>query len=252
MLIAVVNQSTKISDADVNTMCQGIQIQLDLNFLPAWGLKSCTIKFYKDQKSVPGYAWLFTIIDSNAQVQDALGWHEEDNGRVTAFIACDPILENHGVVLFDPTQPQNVSVSSVLSHECLEAIIDRSANGYVDNGTTSWALEVADPVEGCSYMISVNGVSVSVSNFVFPSFFNPEATSPINAPFDFCLRLNKPFSLDKGGYAITRTGGPGSETQIFGELMPKWKRDMKKSELSRFARRRGKLTWLQKLLAFFP
>jgi len=35
MLIAVINESTMVTNDQVNTMCQAIQIQLDLHFAPA-------------------------------------------------------------------------------------------------------------------------------------------------------------------------------------------------------------------------
>src|SRR5260370_19123026 len=124
MLIGIINQSSLISNSDIDIMTQAIQIQLSLHVLPAWNMKSATIKFYADATKVPGYAWLITILDNSTQA-GALGYHSEDGDRIDGFIFVQPVLSNKGVVLYDPTNPQNVSVSSVLSLEVCEMVGDR-------------------------------------------------------------------------------------------------------------------------------
>jgi len=232
MLIAVINESSMVSNVDVQAMCSAIQIQLTYHALPAWNMKAATITFYADKTKVPGYAWTVSVLNNSTQA-GALGYHSLDNDKVDAFIFCQPVLSNGGVSLYDPKNPSNVSVASVLSHEVLEMVGDRFANDWSDNGSTSYAQELCDPVESDSYVISVNGVNVSVSNFVFPSYFNPEATKALNLPFDYLKKLTAPFTMTKGGYLIYRTGGPGTEQQIFGEEMPSWKVEMKKEKLAR-------------------
>lgn len=235
MLIAVTNESTMVTNADVQTMCQAIQIQLDLHVLPAFNLKAGTIKFYADKTKVPGYAWLIHIIDTDAQVQGALGFHQEEtNGKVDGFIMCQPILSNGGDILaFDPSNPGKYTVSATLSHEVIETVGDRYTNCFFDNGTTSWCGELCDPVEQIGYPLMVGTTNVSVSDFVFPAFFNPYAKLPDNAPFNYLNTLKAPFTMLAGGYSIQRTGGPGTESQVFGEAMPQWRRDMKKASFAR-------------------
>lgn len=227
MLIAVVNESTMVSNADVATMCKAIQIQLDLHAFPAWNMKGGTITFYPDKSKVPGHSWMVHILD-NPTVAGALGYHSEDNGKVDAFIFCQPVLSNGGVVLYDPHNPQNVSVSSVLSHEVLEMVGDKFADFWADGPTitqgSEYALELCDPVEGDSYSIMVGTTHVSVSNFVFPSWFNQQASSD-NFPFDYLKKLTKPFSMTAGGYMIVRHTGRVS--QVFAEGMPEWKMALK-------------------------
>src|SRR5579885_86143 len=184
MLIAVINQSTLVTNDQVATMCEAIQVQLDLHFLPAWNMKTATIRFYADASKVPGYAWIVSMLDNSTQA-GALGYHAEDNDKVDAFIFAGPVLQNSGVVLYDSTNPQNVSVASVLSHEVLEMMGDRFANQWADGPTvadssgvqyTEYAYEMCDPVEGDSYAVVINhngaNVTVSLSNFIFPSWFN--------------------------------------------------------------------------------
>lgn len=239
MFIAVINQSTMVTNDQVNTMCQAIQIQLDLHVLPAWNMKSGTIKFYADPTKAPGHAWLVSILD-NSTVAGALGYHAEDNDKVDGFIFCEPVLSNGGVVLYDPNNPQNVSVSSVLSHEVCEMVGDRYAGFWSDGPAlaqgSEYALELCDPVEGNSYSVNVNGTFVSLSNFVFPSWFNPEATVQQNMPFDYLNVLTTPFTMTSGGYMIVRQSGQAS--QVFGERMPEWKKQQKKNEFARNQRLR--------------
>ena len=238
MLIAVLNQSKLVQNADVNTMCQAIQIQLDLHFMPAWDLKNATVKFYAEASQVPGYAWIISLIDNDTNVPGALGYHQESGDKVSGFIMAEPILSNGGALMvFDAANPGQYTVSATLSHEVLEAVCDRFTNSYCDNGGISWALEVADPVEQIGYPIEVNGVAISMSDFVFPNFFNPQATLSLNAPFNYLNTVKAPFSILEGGYAIQRAGGPGTEQQVFGRSVPQWRRDTKAKKTARAQRR---------------
>jgi len=227
MLIAVINESTMVSDSDVDTMCKAIQIQLNLHVFPAWNMKSGTIQFYADKNKVPGYAWLIHILDTPT-VAGALGYHSEDNGKVDAFIFCQPVLSNAGVVLYDINNPQNVSVSSVLSHEVLEMVGDKFADFWADGPSiaqgSEYALELCDPVEGDSYSVLVGTQPVSLSNFVFPSWFNQQATAA-NMPFDYLHKLSAPFTMTAGGYMIVRQSG--NVSQVFAAGMPEWKKALK-------------------------
>lgn len=237
MLIAILNQSTLVTDADIELMVKAIQIQMDLHVSPAWDMKSPTIKFYSDKSKVPGYAWVVNMIDNNAQVQGALGFHEEQSDKIIAFIMAQPILSNGGTVLnFDPTNPGAYTVSGTLSHEIIEMFGDRYTNCYFDNENVSWCAELCDPVEQIGYGIMVDGKNVAVSDFVFPSFFNPNATLALNAPFNYLNTVKAPFTILPGGYSIQRTGGPGTEQQVTGEMMPAWRKEIKQSEFSRFKR----------------
>jgi hypothetical protein len=226
-----------VSNSDVNTMCLAIQKQLDLNVLPAWNLKSGSVKFVANERAIPGYSWVVYIIDTDAQVQGALGYHEELSDKIDGYIMCQPILSNGGSVLaFDPSNPGQYTVSATLSHEVIEMCGNRGTNIFCDNGDTSWCNELCDPCEQIGFGVMVGSTNVSVSDFVFPSFFNPYGVASTNSPFNYLNTLTSPFSILSGGYAIQRTGGPGTETQVFGEAMPQWRRDVKKNDLSRFSR----------------
>jgi hypothetical protein len=240
-LIAVINKSTMVKDADVQTMCQAIQQQVNLHVLPAFNLKATTVSFYPDATKVPGYAWTINIIDDDTSVPGALGFHEEtSDDKFTGYIMAKPILDNGGTVMvFDPKNPGQYTVSGTLSHEVIETIGDRFTTTYNDCGDVSWCHELCDPVEQIGYGVKVGDVEVAVSDFVFESFFNQYATKAINGPFNYLDSVQKPFQILQGGYAITRKGGPGTETQTFGPAMAEWRKACKQKAFSRGARRAG-------------
>jgi hypothetical protein len=238
MEIAIVNRSSMVSDADVQTMTTAVDIQLQQHFLPAWRMTNISVKFYPKGQAVPAGDWVLYIIDSDPTVEGALGFHtEEGDGRIDGYVMCQPVLSNGGVSLvFDPSNQMRYTVSSTLSHEVLETAADFLCNTYADCGRTSFAQEVADPVEDISYPIQVNGALVAVSDFVFPEWFDPRAAG---VQVSYMRSVSTPFSLTSGGYAVIRTGGPGTEKQVFGKTMPDWRVAQKKSEFSRSFKRTG-------------
>lgn len=238
MLIAVINESTMVTNAECNTMCKAIQVQLNLHVLPAWNMKAATIQFYADKTKVPGYAWVVNMLDNSTQA-GALGYHSLDNDKVDAFIFAAPVLQNGGAVMvYNPSNPTQYLVSATLSHEVCEMIGDRYANGFSvgADGVTLYCQELSDPVEDGTYAIPMDGYQVGVSNFVFPSWFNPEATLAANAPFDYMNKLTAPFTMTSGGYMIEAQMSNENQVtgrHIFGETMPQWRRDYVKSEFYR-------------------
>ena len=240
MLIAVINESTLVTNAQINTMCQAIQIQLDLHVLPAWNMKAATITFYADKTKVPGYAWVVNMLDNSTQA-GALGYHSLDNDKVDAFIFAQPVLSNGGVAMvFNPADPTQYTVSATLSHEVCEMVGDRYANGFSVGPQISagnlYCQELCDPVENDSYGITVGSTVVAVSNFLFPAWWNPEATKVLNAPFDYLNKLTAPFTMDAGGYMIVAAfsdEGQVTAKHIFDAKVPQWRRDYVRSEMYR-------------------
>lgn len=234
MLIAILNESKLVSNDDVQIMTLAVQKQLNLHVAPAWHAKNPTITFYADASKVPGHAWVVHVMDT-PDVSGALGYHSEDKDKIDAFIFCQPVLDNKGVVLYDASNPQNVSVASVLSHEVCEMFGDRFASFWADGPKIAqgneYALELCDPVENDSYEVDAvynnTTYKVSVSNFIFPAWFNQQSTSA-NMPFDYLKKLSKPFTMTSGGYMIVRT--ESKEQQVFDEKMPEWKRVLKKAD----------------------
>lgn len=240
MLIAVINQSTLVNNTDIAIMCQAIQTQLNLHVLPAWNIKAATITFYADPKKVPGYAWTVSMLDNSTQA-GALGYHSLDNDKIDAFIFAAPVLQNGGAVMvFDPSNPDQYTVSATLSHEVCEMVGDRYAGDFAFGPQIAegnlYCRELCDPVENDSYGVKVGATTVAVSNFVFPSYFNPQATVALNAPFDYLKKLTAPFTMDAGGYMIVASldnEGQVTAKRIFDAKMPEWRRDCVRAKFYR-------------------
>ena len=75
-------------------------------------------------------------------------------------------------------------------------------------------------------------VSGSVSDFVFPAWFDPDAKG---APYDQMDLLSSPFEVQPDGYVIVMTGGTVSDQ--WGERYPEWRKATKEHPTSRTARR---------------
>lgn len=223
--IYVQNQSTLVGDADVMAMSRACATQIAYHAAPWWGRSPIPVIFIAKNSPVPPGAWLIGVMDDADQAGD-LGWHTEEQGDVIyGRVFARPVLDHGGTALTG-----SLSVSSVLSHECLETFVDPHVNMWAQAGDgTMWACEVGDPVESDSYPIS----NVMVSNFVTPHWFDQQNTKE---RMDWLGRTTGPFKMSKGGYAVTMK--PGSQPQqVFGEEYPEWKKETKKIDVARSAKR---------------
>ncbi len=237
MLIAVLNQSTRVTDADALTMTTAIATQVRLDAAPLWDRAPATVVFYaaKTQAAVkaevPAQAHGITIVDAIPdQPQGVLGYHTEDQGgKIWGIVAASPSLDNGAKILAG-----DWSVSSILSHEVLEMFVDPNCNLWASDGQHKvYSFEVCDPVEAPTY--DVNGVSVS--NFVTPAWFDPLAAANNKTQFDRSSLLKKPFTLLPSGYMVYSTAG--KEQQVQGDKMPGWRMESKERHFARSHRRRS-------------
>ena len=239
MLIAVLNQSTKVSDSQAAQMTQAIATQVRLDAAPIWDRTPAAVIYYGTfppntktmPSTVPTEAHGITIVDDiKDQPAGVLGFHTEDQGgKLWGTVAASPSLDNGAQALTG-----DWSVSSVLSHEVLEMYVDPNCNLWAsDSHGKTYSFEVCDPVEAPTY--TVNGVSVS--NFVTPAWFDPLAAANGKTQFDKCNKLTAPFTLLKGGYLVYAS--EGKEHQTNGDEMPEWRLKSKQSWFSRTNRRRA-------------
>jgi hypothetical protein len=227
MLIAILNQSTLVTDADAATMTQAAASQVRFDAAPLWDRSPAAVVFYTDPSAVPATAHGIAIVDTiENQPQGVLGFHTEDQGgKLWGVVAAKPELDNGAKVTTG-----DWSVSSVLSHEVLEMFVDPNCNLWANDGKGSaYSFEVCDPVEAPTYTVS----GVSVSNFVTPAWFDPLASA--TAQFDKLGQLKTPFSILKGGYVVYESAG--KEHQKFGDEFPDWRKEMKSGPLARTRRR---------------
>ena len=229
MLIAILNQSTLVSDTDAAAMTEAVAAQVRYDAAPLWDRAPAAVVFYTDPAAVPAAAHGIAIVDTiQDQPEGVLGFHTEDQGgKLWGVVAAKPELDNGAKVTTG-----DWSVSSVLSHEVLEMFIDPNCNLWANDGQGSaYSFEVCDPVEAPGYAVK----GVSVSNFVTPSWFDPLA--PATAQFDKLDQLHAAFSILKGGYVVYESAG--KEQQKFGDEFPQWRKDMKSGPLARTRRRLG-------------
>lgn len=231
-LIAVVNQSTRVSSDDVATMARASYTWLRYHVAPAWHVNSPAVVFYADPKQIPPGAHRIAVVDKDPSGQaGVLGWHTEDKSGIYGIVAADPVLDNGGKVLVG-----DWSLASVLGHEIGEMTIDQSCRLWAatDAGYLV-AYEIGDPVEGPTMPIKASGgPTVTLCNFVLPSWFDQDAPGP----YDALGLLKAPYTLLPSGYVVKMV--EGKETEEYGEHFPTWRQAMKADNpFSRTARRRA-------------
>lgn len=195
-IIAIVNLSRVLSDADVAKALPALQTQIDRDFLPAWGNRAVQAKLVMASLGhIPAGAWPMYLNRHSAD-PGALGWHTDDGGRV------------YGRVFVGDCIHYGISWTVDMSHEILEMLADSDAQQVwnMPDGRQA-SLEVCDAVESDDVGYKIG--DVLVSDFVLPAYFS---NGP--GPFDFCHHLTSSCpALTSGGYMEVRRHG-GAWTQI--------------------------------------
>lgn len=192
--IACVNKAKTALGVNFDKLTAALQIAYDDHFLPVWGYP---VQLYNT--TTPAASdWQIVYMDT-ADEAGALGYHDlTKNGQ--------PVSK----VFVKTTVDAGELVSVTSCHELFEMAIDPMANVWAEAPDGKmYAYEMSDPVEEDTFM--VNGIAMS--NFVHPSWFEP-FVHPKGTKYDHLGKLTKPFSLDKGGYMIVKSGG--SVKEVFG------------------------------------
>jgi hypothetical protein len=199
-VIAVVNESTVVTDEEVKTAIQDLQTQISYHFRPYWD-SWAHLSFFRMPADIPDDMWLLSILDDSDQA-GALGYHDVTDTN-------KPILK----VFAKTDQKYGLSWTVTASHEILEALADPwvSAAWQVTN-TEFYALEVGDPVEADALGYKVNGRTL-VSDFITPAWFVPGLTG---VAYDRQRHLTAPLQLADGGYCSIFVSGRGwTQKQMF-------------------------------------
>ncbi len=188
--IAVWNQSTVLNDPVVNAAAPALQIQINRDFAPVWGVDADLTFVPKAQRPGAGFWWLVVVDDSD--VAGDLGYHElTDQGL--------PL----GYVFARTDQQAGLKWTVTASHELLEMLGDPDINLYAfvqtgGNAGTFYAYEVCDPCELDDQGYAINGIQVS--NFVYPAWFEGFRAQG-STQFDHQKLIDQPFKLLPGGYS---------------------------------------------------
>ena len=195
----------------LDAIARALTTQIKRDVAPAWGVAARPV-------GVGGEGDEIHIFDS-AHEAGEYGWHSVDpHGLPYSHVFTEVSFAQGSDWLAGDS-----SVSSTLSHEALELLVDPGANAYAFDGDRQlWATEICDPVQASLYDIRAGGVKVSVSDFVLPSFFNPWASGP----WDHLGVLEGAFTLATGGYAVVERASATTQKQarrfevVFDAAMP--------------------------------
>jgi len=160
--VAIYNQSTVVSDAEVKAVAAALQTQVTRDFYPAWAVDATVIAVPKAGKPPVG-AWVIAIGDDTSQA-GALGWHDVDARNLP-----------RGVVWAKTDKAYGLLWSVTCSHELLELLLDPYAVSCIFNQSSDTAgrlvpYEACDAVESDQAGYPINGVQVS--DFILPAWFN--------------------------------------------------------------------------------
>lgn len=238
MKIALVNESRRVSPAEAQAIAAACDAQLRLHLCPAWGLAPSSVSYFDAARHVPGGFNIMTLRDV-IDDPEALGYHTDSGAKVYALVGVQPVLNAGGATVLGKT-PSQVTVCSVVSHEACEMVVDPYCNLWIDGPArpqgNQYSLEVCDPVESDSYVVTAGAVRGSVSNFVLPDWC--DATPRPRAKFDYLNKLRSPFTMTDGGYMMLRRAA-GQETAVYGRLYAAWRLAKKASAVSRSSRKKG-------------
>ena len=183
--IAIENQSSVLTDEEVQAAIPALQHQVSYDFKPYWN-EGARLVWVPSGSAPPtgAGAWVLSILDDSDQA-GALGYHD-----VTADNT--PLMK----VFAKTDQDNGLSWTVTASHEILEALADPWISAAWQTSNTEFvALEVGDPVEADELGYTINGVLVS--DFILPAWY----VSGLNVPkYDFADHLSGPLQVAPGGY----------------------------------------------------
>ncbi len=193
--VAIVNESTVLTDAEVLTALPALQKQVSSDFAPVWGTDATLTFVPKGQKPDPA-AWQLVMLD-NADQAGALGYHD----LTSAGLPLGKVFAGT-----DKTYGYNWTVTT--SHELLEVLGDPDVNLVVftqdsAGNVAAYAYEACDACEADVYGYVVDGITVS--DFVYPAWF----TAGQPGPYDKAGKLTSPLQLLPGGYIGVWTPAAG-------------------------------------------
>ncbi len=185
LTIAVMNESTAISDTDVQAMLSAFSQQWNDDLQPTWGVGEANFTFVPRGQSPAAGTWWVVFLDDSNQA-GALAYHDLTNeGLPISKVFVKTILAD------------GASVSVGATHEICEMAVDPWLNSaYQDQQGVFWAGEVCDPVEDDQYGYEIGGVLVT--DFVTPNWYGH---AHAHGAIDFKSHANTAFEILTGGYA---------------------------------------------------
>jgi hypothetical protein len=222
--ILVINESTAISDAQVQAMIPAFQTQWNRDLAPVWELEQAQLAWADKALPHPASSWWVVFLDDSDQA-NALAYHDlTSRGLPISKVFVKTILGDRA------------SVSVGATHEICEMAVDPTINlAAQDEGGTFWAYEVCDPVEDDRYGYGVGGILVT--DFVTPAWFGFKNAG---GALDFQRHATAPFQVLENGYAQRFAGGEWTQVNGSRVAAAAKQRAVKPPEGSRRLRRMKK------------
>jgi hypothetical protein len=197
--LSVINESTVITDAEVQAMIPAFQTQWNRDLAPIWDLAEAQFTWTDKTQEPPATSWWIVFLDDSDQA-GALAYHDVTDSGL-------PIAK----VFVKTLKSDNSSISVGATHEICEMAVDPTINlSAQDSSGTFWAYEICDPVEDDQYGYDIGGVLVT--DFITPAWF---AFKDATGDLDFQKHAQSAFTVLSGGYA-QKFGKQGWE-QVNGE-----------------------------------
>lgn len=214
--IAVINLSS-LSDSTVKTDMPVFQAY-EQQVCEAWHCAG-TLYFAADHHASSPTDWTVTLNDKS-DIDGAIGYHLEDKGQINAFVSVQ--------TAHDAGMPWPV----VFTHELGEMLVDPEAEATENTACQQqfggagiefvncdfYTKEIADPVQGRSYFLTVGPTSRRVSDWVYRSWFTPDA----KGPYDAARVLAAPLTLYKNSYISLYTDGVWTQKDTFPQGRRNW------------------------------
>jgi len=227
MKTAIVNRSKRLTEREIKAAIAACQLQLATHVCPSWCVGAGAVYLVASgTKPLMGESVLLILDDPD--IDGAGGYHSEDDGVIDGKVFVSPYLDNGGTRLGIANHPEVPSWSQALSHELIEQLLNPNVNRWAVGPQTPqgalYAFEACDPVQGVGYFVEVSDpddehavLSVLVSDFVLPAYFDQQAMSQLA----WVQALPGPFGIAPGGYQTISPDGI-SGTQVFGSRVPSW------------------------------
>src|SRR5690242_3881635 len=128
--IAVINESTSISDADVQKMVPAFTHQWNKDLQPIWGVEEAVFHFFSKTQAPDAGAWWIVFLDNSDQA-GALAYHDLTNeGLPLSKVFVKTILADNASVSVGATQ----EICEMGVAPWLNAV---RSKGLCDNGAVS-------------------------------------------------------------------------------------------------------------------
>lgn len=218
--IAVLNQSTSITDVELESVVSALQTQVHRDFAPVWGIDA-DLTFVPNISRPPSASWWLVFLDTSDQA-GALGYRDlTPEGLPMAKIFVKSAFEN------------NCAWTVTASHVLLEMLANPRLNLTVFVQTTEkkgtlYPHEVCNPCGGDQQGYRIDGTLVS--DFVFPAWFE-NFRKRGSTQFDYCRHIKGPFEILSGGYAtVSEVSFEVGWRSLFGSVSPSRKKPPAKKQ----------------------